>query len=225
VKSNEFRRIPVEAGYRTPSQLPRGPSGRALCRGCGSEVPAGRRSWCSDACVNAHKIKTDPGYQAKLVLARDHGICASCGLDCVALASELLVAHLDSRLSNIESTWCREVGWTQSGYVRCCHVACRSEEALQRCYRELPIQEPLRSRMITLGLRPCTSVLNRRLWEMDHIVPVVEGGGSCGIENLRTLCRACHRRETACLAKRRALARKRDRVPMAQWIARNRRIP
>lgn len=41
-------------------------------------------------------------------------------------------------------------------------------------------------------------------WDMDHIVPVVEGGGGCGLDNLRTLCIPCHRDETAELAKRRA---------------------
>lgn len=48
-----------------------------------------------------------------------------------------------------------------------------------------------------------------RCWEADHIVPVVEGGGCCGLDNLRTLCCACHRRETATLAARRAEERKR----------------
>ncbi len=42
------------------------------------------------------------------------------------------------------------------------------------------------------------------LWDADHIVPVVEGGGGCGLENYRTLCVWCHRRETAELARRRA---------------------
>lgn len=32
--------------------------------------------------------------------------------------------------------------------------------------------------------------------EIDHIVPVCEGGGFCGPENLRTLCPRCHRQET-----------------------------
>ena len=40
-------------------------------------------------------------------------------------------------------------------------------------------------------------------WEVDHIVPVVEGGGLCGLENLRLLCGACHASETAALSKRR----------------------
>lgn len=46
------------------------------------------------------------------------------------------------------------------------------------------------------------------LWEADHVVPVVEGGGEAGLDGLRTLCLACHRVETAALAKRRAARRK-----------------
>ena len=44
----------------------------------------------------------------------------------------------------------------------------------------------------------------RSLWDADHIVPVVEGGGGCGLGNYRTLCVVCHRGETALLASRRA---------------------
>ena len=29
-------------------------------------------------------------------------------------------------------------------------------------------------------------------WEADHIVPVADGGGECGLENYRLLCRPCH---------------------------------
>lgn len=46
-------------------------------------------------------------------------------------------------------------------------------------------------------------------WEMDHIIPVSEGGGMCGLDNLRTLCRACHRATTAGLKKRLAHERRR----------------
>lgn len=41
-------------------------------------------------------------------------------------------------------------------------------------------------------------------WEADHIIPVIEGGGWCGLENYRTLCVPCHRAQTAALAGRRA---------------------
>lgn len=31
------------------------------------------------------------------------------------------------------------------------------------------------------------------LWDADHIIPVKNGGGSCGLDNLRTLCINCHK--------------------------------
>ena len=40
------------------------------------------------------------------------------------------------------------------------------------------------------------------LWEVDHIRPVAEGGGLCGLDNLRTLCTPCHDAETATLRRR-----------------------
>jgi 5-methylcytosine-specific restriction endonuclease McrA len=38
--------------------------------------------------------------------------------------------------------------------------------------------------------------LARPRWEADHIVPVADGGGECGLENYRLLCRSCHVRVT-----------------------------
>ncbi len=40
------------------------------------------------------------------------------------------------------------------------------------------------------------------LWDADHIVPVAEGGGECGLANMRTLCLKCHRSVTAALRRR-----------------------
>ena len=34
------------------------------------------------------------------------------------------------------------------------------------------------------------------LWDADHILPVKEGGGQCGLDNLRTLCIKCHKQVT-----------------------------
>jgi 5-methylcytosine-specific restriction endonuclease McrA len=39
-------------------------------------------------------------------------------------------------------------------------------------------------------------VTSRRKWEADHIIPVADGGGECGLENYRLLCRPCHLRIT-----------------------------
>lgn len=35
------------------------------------------------------------------------------------------------------------------------------------------------------------------LWDADHIVQVQDGGGECGLENIRTLCIQCHKLITA----------------------------
>ena len=87
------RRTSKEAGWVNPSKLTKGPNGRALCRECGTEVPKGRRTFCSDQCVDEWKVKTDPGHVSALVLKRDNGICALCGRDTM----EALRSHDASR--------------------------------------------------------------------------------------------------------------------------------
>jgi len=48
----------------------------------------------------------------------------------------------------------------------------------------------------------------RSLWELDHILPVALGGGSCGLDNMATLCARCHHVKTAEQARARAAAKK-----------------
>ena len=45
-------------------------------------------------------------------------------------------------------------------------------------------------------------LVRKTLWDADHIIPVVEGGGECDLENIRTLCLLCHRRQTLELRRR-----------------------
>ena len=39
-------------------------------------------------------------------------------------------------------------------------------------------------------------------WQADHVRAVAEGGGECGLDNLRTLCTPCHKTETEKLRAR-----------------------
>jgi hypothetical protein len=50
------------------------------------------------------------------------------------------------------------------------------------------------------------------LWQMDHIIAVDHGGGACGMENLRTLCIACHHQVTARQAANRSKRKRIQRV-------------
>jgi 5-methylcytosine-specific restriction endonuclease McrA len=46
------------------------------------------------------------------------------------------------------------------------------------------------------------SANRKSLWDADHVVPVVDGGGECDLSNMRTLCLPCHRKVTAALRAR-----------------------
>ncbi len=144
----------MPGGWADRDSLAKGPNGRSLCRWCSLEVPQGRFTFCSDWCVEEWRLRTDPGYLRERVLERDSGVCAGCGIDCVAAWLHLRRLRGAARLR----AW---AGW---------------------------------------GLR---SGSRKSLWDADHVVPVVEGGGECDLENIRTLCLKCHRTRTAELRKRR----------------------
>jgi len=116
------------------------------------------------------------------------------------------------------SAWCVEEWRLRSdpGYIRekvlerdhgvCagCGVDCLHAE---RHLKQLRGAARLKA-LFDWGLRPGS---RKSLWDADHIVPVVEGGGECDLENIRTLCLKCHRVATAELrARRRKLNRDRE---------------
>ncbi len=173
-------RISPEAGWCNQSKLPKGPNGRNLCRQCGDEVPKGRQTFCSQACVDAWSVKTNPGHARRLVFKRDRGVCAVCGLDTEALVRELKRLRREAR---------KRMGYRDdhSSYYG-------------RFYADTPFGQMVERLQLPRHLRD----LDRSFWEMDHTIPVVEGGGECGLDNLRTLCWACHARATRQLRGRRA---------------------
>lgn len=74
----------MPGGRADRSTLAKGSNGRYLCRWCQLEVPPGRLTFCSEWCVEEWKLRTDPSHLRERVLERDRGICAVCGLDCIA---------------------------------------------------------------------------------------------------------------------------------------------
>jgi len=59
----------------------------------------------------------------------------------------------------------------------------------------------------------CAACGKKGSWQADHILPVCEGGGLCGLDNYRTMCVPCHKKVTAELAARRAAARRAKKKP------------
>jgi 5-methylcytosine-specific restriction endonuclease McrA len=153
----------MPGGYAPYRALPRGATGRCLCRWCAIEVPKGRRTFCSDDCVDQWRLRSDPGYLRDQVLKRDRGVCKSCRIDTLVAQGILKRSRGPTRQRLLNY-------WDLAGYT------------------------------------------GRSLWEADHIVPVVEGGGECDLSNLRTLCLRCHRMATLGLRLRRAEARQLARV-------------
>ena len=165
----------------------KGPDGKNVCRYCHGKVPRPRIYWCSATCVDAAYLRCDPTTQRRKVEERDHGVCALCRLDTASIQAAYDTVERDIRRRDAGSNGWRH--WVSSGGQQALRDA-------QRRFVDLRIQGG-----------------HGHLWEMDHIVPVVEGGDEIEdvMSNLRTLCIPCHRGETAELAARRARLRRNAR--------------
>ncbi|MBW3636334.1 MAG: HNH endonuclease [Armatimonadetes bacterium] len=65
-------------------------------------------------------------------------------------------------------------------------------------------RDPARFRLLLTraGLTERQFELRKSCWDCDHIVEVTNGGGSCDLSNLQTLCCRCHKEKTAQLNRR-----------------------
>lgn len=89
------------------------------------------------------------------------------------------------------------VGRRDKGVCALCHV---DTIALQREYVNLPRgtwdnPDPARAFFLEKHGVPHSRECGD-WWDADHITPVIEGGGECGLDNYRTLCLPCHREVT-----------------------------
>jgi 5-methylcytosine-specific restriction enzyme A len=155
------------------------------CRWCATAVEPPRRTFCSDECVEQWKLRSSSGHRRRRVFERDRGVCAACSRDCPALAARLgqLLYTNPSRLD------------AELAGLRLTRRSCGPLD------RRVPID--MRGRIgdpVVPGLVVWDP--ERTLWEADHVLAVVEGGGSCDLSNLQTLCVWCHRAKTAELRRR-----------------------
>lgn len=158
---------PNNITYRLPAPEP------GHCTWCGEPVGKGRRTWCSQECVDQFCALRGGSWVDAQIWKRDHGVCAICGINADETRSLFTACRRKTPIPGAEFSR----AWWKGGEF----------SAQWGCW---PYPQ--------------------RHWEADHIVPVVEGGGCCGLENYRTLCVPCHRLETAALAARLAEARRRE---------------
>lgn len=142
-----------------------------LCRQCGEDVKRFNkrcRTFCGPECVHAYLMQSDTNYVRDQVFKRDKGVCAHCGLDCTKWFEGF-------------KRWVYSIP----------HIPWNEP---QRNVREHAIREYFH----LCGMTPVKGWSNRTTWwDADHIHPVAEGGGLCGLENYQTLCVICHRRKTS----------------------------
>jgi 5-methylcytosine-specific restriction enzyme A len=171
-------RISPAAGFVSPASLPRGPRGYPCCRRCGREVEPPRQTFCSDKCLHEHLVRTNPAYARKCVEARDGGVCQRCGRETAPLPEiyRWTQRHYDDLFACLSPL----KAWGGPWYERRIYAHFFHGELAQ-----------------LIGV-----TRTGRAWEMDHELPVAEGGGECGLENLRTLCIPCHRDVTRALKGR-----------------------
>jgi hypothetical protein len=131
------------------------------------------------------------------------------------------------RVGKYRSTWCSDA-CVEAFRARCCKVtqarlvSDRDHGICQECGRdtlaaERDAEQAVRDALAARRLSPYSAEgreirhaivsqfgYARSRWrEVDHIIPVVESGGLCGIDNLRLICGACHLAATSRLAGRR----------------------
>jgi 5-methylcytosine-specific restriction protein A len=171
-----------------PDDGPKGPNGRNLCRWCHQEVPQGRRTFCSPACVDEWRIRTDTQFMRKKVFERDQGVCAVCGINTEALKLALRSLQF------------------QSNYVRVVVDGKYQLEYWKSCGGRTAFRDFLHS----TGLKWANGSTG---WHAHHKHAVVEGGGECGLDNYETVCIVCHKKETKELHGRLKRARKQQVQP------------
>lgn len=192
-----------QAGWRRGSPWPRGPRGRCLCKWCGVEVPRGRRFWCSDRCVEQFSVRNNPGYARVKAYERDCGYCDRCGLN---------IERLQRRLDRLRYSRWDEQYWLVPPHLKPWYQDWQDQRLPHFCgsYSMRFLYEPgfcclyhmKVKRLLRAGFNLDGSRL-QSLFQADHIHPVSEGGGGCGLDNLRTLCVPCHKAVTAAWRRRR----------------------
>ena len=161
--------------------------GYFLCRLCKRPCTGADRHWCSEECLRNYLLMSDGNYVRGQLFERDHGICSECGVH---------AQQMNDALNRLKDDLLHPLLMTIHPMII---TTLRSEgwsNVKARGHGSYPD---------AIDFTSC--------WEAHHIQSVEQGGGQCGLENYRTLCCVCHKRESARQAKARARSRRTKRNP------------
>lgn len=153
------------------------------CTWCAKPVSGRRTRWCGDACISAYCIACNmPEFVDRAVWVRDHGVCCMCGID----TEELKRSVYDSVCEDFDRSSRRLTGFAPAKLLHDQYTVRQASDLLMW-------------------------LNSHRLYDIDHIVAVHLGGGVGylpGIQNLRTLCKICHKHVSAKQTRQRAQEKK-----------------
>jgi len=171
---------------------------------CGGTLAGRQQRWCGKACVNAYLVRKGGTEARRLVRKRDRGVCALCRDDTEVLRRRIQEADREG-----DRRWARSLGRRPGDQHLPSNRYRRPGRSLPRRPRKGSRNDYRRTARLEvlepLGLEAYW--WRSSWWDMNHRLPVVLGGGGCGLDNLETLCLPCHSRETAILAARIAESR------------------
>ena len=150
------------------------------CRGCHSDVPKGRSTWCSNKCYDTY----DPRRVHWFCRERDKFICFHCGMDAERIRKRF--EHACKWAMPSQYSYFQDGVFQREQYDLAVKIWLRHE----RRWREAA-----NKRITTLRDSGWPYNSGRDWWEMDHIIPFSEGGITI-LENVRTLCVLCHKKRT-----------------------------
>lgn len=152
---------------------------KGTCRGCGAtDLGKNRTRWCSNTCSDKFRELTYATFYRVSVWNRAHGRCEGCGWN--------LKAHI--------------------AQIKKWQAMCRQQIPDVNLATYFQFKTWISQAVAKVGGNASKGP-SLGLWEVDHIVPLIEGGLH-SLDNLRLLCIRCHKAETRALAARRRKATK-----------------
>lgn len=161
--------------------------------------------------MSMHRIHPEAGWVDPSLLPRGpegRGLCRQCGREVPrkrrTFCGDACVEawRLKSDPSFLRSrVWKRDKG-------RCARCGLRTRD-LERAIALLrQVLQRTGHPRVYGTIRQALKIQSRSsLWDADHIRPVVQDGGGCGLENMQTLCLWCHREKTSSMRLQAASAR------------------
>eukprot|EP00884_Botryococcus_braunii_P002065 jgi/Botrbrau1/1185/Bobra.0162s0066.1 len=147
--------------------------------------------FCSAECEKKYCLQANRGAMRRALFKLERGICQMCRLDCHAL---------------VQALRCIEKGSPAWRDRRLQKLMSLSSKFGRHGYK-------------AISDRLIGQALDGNAWHADHVLPVFKGGGLCDLQNLRTLCVACHQDITKQQAKERADTRRDDKqLPITSFF-------